>query len=85
MEENNEENKTTKLGAEKINLTQNIPSKYVQIIAFVFLIVMFIVDKMTTMIHPPLEDLWYIAVASVAFFGSDFVSKIAERIFDKRK
>lgn len=60
-------------------ISQGLPTLYVQIIAFVFLIVMFVTDKVTHVVAPPLESYWYIGVSSIAFFGVS----IAEKLFDK--
>ena len=63
-----------------IKLRSGLPALYVQVIAFLFLVAMFIVDKVFHFIIPPLGDPWYIGVASIAFFGADISQKLLNKI-----
>jgi len=62
-----------------VPLKQGLPAQYVQIIAFVFLVAMFIADKIMQAVKPPLEDYWYIGLATIAFFGASFAEKFMSR------
>ena len=64
-----------------IKLKAGIPTLYVQIIAFVFLVIMFVLDKIMHIIIPPLGNTWYLSVASIAFFGAT----VAEKLINKFK
>ena len=54
------------------NKDSGLPSVFVQVLAWLGLLLLYITDKLYRMVEPPLGDMWYAILTGVGVFGRGF-------------